>query len=52
MGLGPALYGDAKWLDLLVEEPLLLRLPLVRCAHQVTIGVDEATWTQWIADGK
>lgn len=50
MGLGPALYGDAKWLDILAEEPLLLRLPLVRFGQKVTIGLDEKTWTQWIAD--
>ena len=50
MGLGPALYGDAKWLDLLAEEPLLLRLPLVRCGQKVTVGLDEAAWAQWIAD--
>lgn len=52
MGLGPALYGDAKWLDVLVDEPMLLKLPLVRCGGKVTIGVDEPAWTQWIADGK
>ena len=50
MGLGPAVYGDAKWLDLLSSEPMLLRLPLVRCGQKVTIGVDEGTWTQWITD--
>jgi arsenate reductase-like glutaredoxin family protein len=49
MGLGPALYGDEKWLDLLAAEPLLLRLPLVRFGQKVTVGVDEATWSQWIA---
>jgi arsenate reductase-like glutaredoxin family protein len=50
MGLGPALYGDAKWLDVLAEEPMLLRLPLVRCGQKVTVGIDEAAWSQWIAD--
>jgi arsenate reductase (glutaredoxin) len=50
MGLGPALYGDAKWLDLLASEPMLLRLPLVRYGQKVTVGVDEGTWSQWIAD--
>jgi arsenate reductase len=50
MGLGPALYGDDKWLDLLASEPLLLRLPLVRCAQKVTVGIDEGAWAQWIAD--
>ena len=50
MGLGPALYGDAKWLDLLEQEPMLLRMPLVRCGQKTTIGIDEHAWTQWIAD--
>lgn len=50
MGLGPALYGDAKWLDLLHAEPMLLRLPLVRCGQRVTIGLDETAWAKWIAD--
>ena len=50
MGLGPALYGDDKWLDVLVAEPLLLRLPLARFGQRVTIGLAESTWSQWIAD--
>ena len=50
MGLGPALYSDAKWLELFEQEPMLLRLPLVRCGQKITVGIDEATWTQWIAD--
>ena len=50
MGLGPAVYGDAKWLELLASEPMLLKLPLVRCGPKITVGVDEGTWTQWITD--
>ncbi len=49
LGLGVARYGEEKWFDLLLDEPLLLRLPLVRHQHQLTIGLDEATWAQWIA---
>lgn len=50
MGLGPALYGDAKWLDVLSGEPMLLRLPLVRFGNKVTVGLDETTWAKWLAD--
>lgn len=52
LGLGPARYGDAKWLELLLEDPRLLVLPLVRCANQLTLGLDEPTWTRWIAEQK
>lgn len=48
LGLAPALYGDAKWLQVLVDEPMVLALPLVRCAGQLTVGLDEAVWSQWI----
>jgi arsenate reductase (glutaredoxin) len=30
LGLGAARYGDERWIELLAEEPLLLRLSLVR----------------------
>jgi len=49
LGLGPARYSDARWLDLLLEEPLMLTMPLVRCGTKVSIGHDEAAWTTWIA---
>lgn len=44
LGLRAALYGDERWLTLLVDEPLLLRQPLVRIGSYVGIGVDEAAW--------
>jgi arsenate reductase len=49
LGLGPARYGDAKWLDVLVDEPMLLLLPLVRCGNQLTIGLNETTWAEWVS---
>jgi hypothetical protein len=30
-----------------VEEPLLLRMPLVRHQHQLAIGDAEAIWREW-----
>ena len=47
LGLAHARYSDERWLDRLVEEPLLLTMPLVRHQHQLTIGLDEPTWKTW-----
>ena len=49
LGLRYAQLSDERWLEKLSEEPLLLRLPLVRNANQVVIGADEATWKSWLA---
>jgi len=47
LGLGHASYGDEKWLSILVDEPLILRQPLIRNANLLTIGDAEATWKEW-----
>lgn len=49
LGLRTALYGEEKWLSILIDEPLLLQQPLVRCQHKLTIGIDEAAWKGWLA---
>ncbi|MDX2193463.1 MAG: ArsC/Spx/MgsR family protein [Gemmatimonadales bacterium] len=49
LGLGPARHGEERWLALLVEEPLLLRQPLVRHDKALSLGRDEATWRAWTA---
>jgi arsenate reductase (glutaredoxin) len=49
LGLATAHYSDERWLERLVEEPLLLCMPLVRSRHQLAIGVDETTWKGWIS---
>jgi arsenate reductase (glutaredoxin) len=49
LGLRYAQLSDDRWLEKLAEEPLLLRLPLVRNANQLVIGADEATWKSWTA---
>jgi arsenate reductase (glutaredoxin) len=49
MGLATAMYGEERWLDLLVDEPLLLRMPLVRHGNQLTVGLAEAEWKAWTA---
>ena len=48
LGLGTAHYSDKKWLELLVEEPLLLSMPLVRNKNFLTVEVLEGTWKDWM----
>ena len=48
LGLHYAQLSDERWLEKLSEEPLLLRLPLVRNANKVVIGADEITWKSWM----
>ena len=47
LGLAAAGYSDARWLERLVEEPLLLKLPLVRYQQQLTVGAAEPMWRSW-----
>jgi arsenate reductase-like glutaredoxin family protein len=48
LGLRYAQLSDDRWLEKLSEEPLLLRIPLVRNANQLVIGANEATWKSWL----
>ncbi len=48
LGLRTALYGEEKWLTIMADEPLLLRQPLVRMQHKLTVGIDEALWKSWL----
>jgi arsenate reductase-like glutaredoxin family protein len=48
LGLRTALYGEERWLTILCDEPLLLRQPLVRLQHKVSIGTQEAEWKDWL----
>jgi arsenate reductase-like glutaredoxin family protein len=49
LGLRTARYGDERWLEILVDEPLLLKMPLVRRGNALSIGVAESTWKTWLA---
>lgn len=49
LGLRTALYGDERWLAILVDEPMLLKMPLVRRGNALTIGAAEITWKSWLA---
>ena len=49
LGLRNANYSDERWLDKLADEPLMLRQPLVRFQHKLTIGLAESEWKEWTA---
>jgi arsenate reductase-like glutaredoxin family protein len=49
LGLAHARLSDESWLAKLVDEPLLLRLPLVRHGNALTIGSAENDWKKWVA---
>ena len=47
LGLRHARMSDDTWLSKLADEPMLLKMPLVRSGNQFTIGVNEEAWKQW-----
>lgn len=47
LGLAHARLSDDRWLEKLSIEPLLLRMPLVRNANQLTVGEAEDEWKRW-----
>lgn len=51
LGLRHAILSEERWLDKLVDEPLMLRMPLVRQvgpgAKGLTIGLAEDEWRRW-----
>jgi len=49
LGLRTAHYGDERWLEIAEEEPLILRLPLVRRGNDLTVGLAESNWREWAA---
>ena len=48
LGLGAARYDDARWLEILCDEPLVLQMPLTRLQQKVTVGLAQDEWTAWI----
>ena len=48
LGLRYSQLSDERWLEKLSEEPLLLRLPLVRNGNEVLIGADEKIMKSWV----
>lgn len=46
-GMGYLAGGTDMWLDQLCRQPMLLRLPLVRCGTQLSVGDDPQAWAQF-----
>jgi len=56
-GLKHAKLSEERWLEKLIDEPRLLRMPLVRQLGQqgsgkLTIGVAEKDWKKWVGQTK
>ena len=49
LGLAHSRMSDDRWMEKLIDEPLLLRMPLVRNGNQLTVGAAEAEWKSWCA---
>jgi arsenate reductase-like glutaredoxin family protein len=49
LGLRQARLSDERMLDKLVDEPRLLKMPLVRNGNALTIGLAEQDWKAWMA---
>lgn len=47
LGLRQALYGDDRWLEIMADEPGIVRTPLVRNGAQVSVGYADETWRGW-----
>ena len=57
LGLRHARMSEDRWLEKLMDEPRLLRLPLVRQLSQqgsskLTIGLAEQDWKRWVEEAK
>jgi arsenate reductase-like glutaredoxin family protein len=57
LGLKHASMSDQRWLEKLIDEPRLLRMPLVRQLGQsgtnkLTIGLTEQEWKEWVEQAK
>ena len=57
LGLKHAKLSDERWLEKMIDEPRLLRMPLVRQLGQqggsrLTIGLSEQHWKEWVEQTK
>ncbi len=48
LGLRHAQLSEDRWLEKLAEEPMLLKMPLVRYQNRLTVGVAEEEWEEWV----
>ena len=47
LGLAAAQLSEERWIEKLAAEPLILRMPLVRCQNDLTVGLAEEEWGKW-----
>lgn len=52
LGLAATRYSDDRWIEVLCEEPLVLRQPLVRFGNRIAIGHAELDWRAWAEEAK
>jgi arsenate reductase (glutaredoxin) len=57
LGLKHAKLSEERWLEKVMDEPRLLRMPLVRqlgpqASGRLTIGAAETDWKQWVEQTK
>lgn len=57
LGLKHARMSEGRWLERLIDEPRLLRMPLVRqlgqpAGSKLTIGLAEREWKEWMEETK
>lgn len=50
LGLRQSDYTPERWLETLADEPLILRTPLVRWKHRLTLGHDVEAWKTWMEE--
>ena len=48
LGLRQAIYSPERWIQKLADEPLIIRVPLVRSGSRLSIGLAESAWKEWI----
>lgn len=48
LGLASAHRSDERWLETMMEEPLVLRLPLVREGNRLSVGHEPQAWKAWV----
>lgn len=49
-GLAYLRMDEAEVADRLIDDPRLVRLPLVRMGQQASAGPDEPAWRRWLAE--
>ena len=47
-GMGYLSAGVDTWLDEFCKQPLLMRLPLVRCGKDLSVGDDPEAWERFV----